>query len=164
MMRRALGILATAAAIGGASMAATAGGSFAGPDAARAVGGGCARSFDAAARLDMESFRDYDAETWRDLHHPRAESILASGQRFVGIDQIMAAMGGHFEGREAIFEWTELSRFVDRTCHSGYVVYESRYRLPSAGFDQTTTTTVTFVRERGEWKVLIDQGTLLPQS
>ena len=36
------------------------------------IAAGCARQFEAAQRADMESFRDYDAETFRDGHHPDA--------------------------------------------------------------------------------------------
>lgn len=164
MVRRVLSVVATAVVMGAATVVGTAGGSLAGEadETAGGPGPGCAASFDEAARLDMEAFRDYDADTWRDLHHPGAETVLASGHRFVGIDAIMSALRGHFEGREAIFEWTELRRFVDDTCHSGFVVYETRYQLPSIGFDQSTTTTVGLVRERGEWKVVFDQGTELP--
>ncbi len=40
----------------------------------------CARKFDAAQRQDMESFRDYDAEAFREVHHPDAASVIAVGQ------------------------------------------------------------------------------------
>lgn len=164
MIRKALAVIAAVATLGVGGAAAAGATDDAAADGAKTGGWGrwCASSFDEAARLDMESFRDYDADTWRGLHHPAAQTVLASGQRFVGVDAIMTALAGHFEGREAIFEWTELDRFVDQTCTSGFVVYETRYRLPSSGFDQSATTTVTFVRQGVQWKVVFDQGTELP--
>jgi hypothetical protein len=47
-------------------------------DAAAAGQGqhGCAAKFEAAQRADMESFRDYDAATFRAGHDPDAVSIF----------------------------------------------------------------------------------------
>src|SRR5262245_59874711 len=42
---------------------------------------GCSAQFEKAQRLDMESFRDYDAETFRAGHHPDAVTIFASGAK-----------------------------------------------------------------------------------
>ena len=51
---------------------------------------GCAEQFEVAQRTDMESFRDYDRETFREGHDPRAVTIFASGAVRYGIDAIMA--------------------------------------------------------------------------
>ena len=51
---------------------------------------GCAEQFELAQRTDMESFRDYDRETFRE-GDPRAVTIFASGAVRYGIDAIMAA-------------------------------------------------------------------------
>ena len=101
---------------------------------------GCARQFEVAQRVDMESFRDYDAETFRDGHHPDAVTVFASGARRVGIDAIMAALAPHFADREAIWAWTELYRVVDG-CHVGVhpVRHDLRHpvdRLPPARADR----------------------------
>ena len=50
---------------------------------------GCAEQFELAQRTDMESFRDYDRETFREGHDPRAVTIFASGAVRYGIDAIM---------------------------------------------------------------------------
>src|SRR5688500_15295268 len=47
---------------------------------------GCARQFELAQRMDMESFRDYDAETFRAVHDERAVTVFASGAVRTGID------------------------------------------------------------------------------
>jgi hypothetical protein len=51
------------------------------------------------ARRDMESFRGFDAATWRDGYDPDAVSIFPSGATFAGLDAIMDALAGHFADR-----------------------------------------------------------------
>lgn len=127
---------------------------------ANPAGRGCAAKFDAAQRADMESFRDYDAETFREGHDVDAVSIFPSGDRFVGIDAIMAALEGHFTGREAIWSWTELNRRVDG-CRSAFIEYDAVYEIPSIGYYQRALTVVSYIYERGRWLSIMDQGTML---
>lgn len=122
---------------------------------------GCARQFDVAQRVDMESFRDYDAETFRAGHDDRAITVFASGARRVGIDAIMQALAGHFQGRQAIWSWTEIYRVVDG-CKSAFILYDTVYELPSIGFRQHALTGVTYTHDGSKWLAIADQGTLLP--
>jgi hypothetical protein len=122
---------------------------------------GCARQFEVAQRVDMESFRDYDAETFRDGHDPRAVTVFASGARRIGIDAIMAALAPHFAGREAVWAWTELYRVVDG-CRSAFILYDTTYDIPSIGFHQHALTGVTYTHDGERWLSIADQGTLLP--
>ena len=124
------------------------------------VARGCAAQFEKAQRLDMESFRDYDAKTFRAVHHPDAVTIFASGHVFYGVDEIMAALASHFENREAIWAWTELYRLVDG-CKSAFILYDATYDIPSIGYHQRTLTGVTYTYRRGRWLVAADQGTYL---
>ena len=112
----------------------------------------------------MESFASYDAEAFRAVHHPDAITIFASGATRTGIDAIMAALAPHFENREAIWTWTELHRFVDQACQTGFILYDTTYAIPSQGFTQHALTAVTYVRHRGRWLSIADQGTLLPPA
>jgi hypothetical protein len=121
---------------------------------------GCAAKFDEAQRMDMESFRDYDAETFRAVHHPDSVTIFASGHVFYGIDEIMGALASHFENREAVWVWTELYRVVDG-CKSAYILYDTTYDIPSVGFHQRTLTGVTYTYRRGRWLAVADQNTYL---
>lgn len=123
----------------------------------------CERMFDTAQRIDMESFRDYDAQTFRDIHTADAVTVFASGAYRIGIDAIMAALAGHFAGREAIWEWTELHREV-KGCDTAFIIYDSTYTLPSAGFRQRARVGVTYTFERGRWLAVFDQSTLLPPA
>lgn len=122
---------------------------------------GCARQFEKAQRIDMESFRDYDAETFRAGHHPDAVTVFANGAVRYGIDAIMEALRSHFEGREAVWAWTERYRVVDG-CKSAFILYETTYDIPSSGFHQRALTGVTYSYHRGKWLAIADQGTALP--
>jgi hypothetical protein len=122
----------------------------------------CAAQFEHAQRTDMESFRDYDAQVFRDIHHRDAVTIFASGDVFYGVDAIMAALASHFENREAIWAWTELYRVVDG-CTSAFILYDATYTIPSIGYHQRTLTGVTYTYNRKErkWLGIADQGTYL---
>jgi hypothetical protein len=121
---------------------------------------GCARQFEVAQRTDMESFRDYDEETFRSVHHPDAVTIFASGAVRYGIDAIMAALKPHFDNREAIWSWTELYRVVDG-CRSAFILYDATYDIPSIGYHQRTLTGVTYTHDGSRWLAIADQGTYL---
>lgn len=125
------------------------------------VAASCARQFEKAQRIDMESFRDYDADTFRAGHHPEAMTVFASGAVRYGIDAIMQALRSHFENREAVWAWTELYRVVDG-CKSAFILYETTYDIQSVGFHQRALTGVAYTYHRGKWLAIADQGTLLP--
>lgn len=118
----------------------------------------CAREFDHAQRVDMESFRDYDLPTWSAGHDDDAITVLAGGQWFQGRERIAEVMRGHFEDREAIWTWTELSRAVDG-CRTGTILYDTTYAVPSTNFSQRAYVSVVYTRKHGKWLSVIDQGT-----
>jgi hypothetical protein len=129
------------------------------PDGGEAAAG-CARQFEEAQRIDMESFRDFDAETFRAGHHPDAVTIFASGAVRYGIDSIMSALNSHFVNRNAVWSWTELYRVVDG-CKSAFILYDTTYDIPSIGFHQHALTGVTYTHHGNRWLAIADQGTLL---
>ena len=122
---------------------------------------GCARQFEVAQRVDMESFRDFDAETFRAGHHPDAVTVFASGAVRYGIDSIMTTLRSHFVNRNAVWSWTELYRVVDG-CKSAFILYDTNYDIPSIGFHQHALTGVTYSHDGNRWLAIADQGTLLP--
>lgn len=122
---------------------------------------GCARQFEQAQRTDMESFRDYDADTFRAVHDERAITVFGSGAYRVGIDAIMAALASHFANREARWSWTEKYRVVDG-CHSAYILYETVYEIPRIGYRARALTGVTYTHDGRKWLAVADQGTPLP--
>lgn len=121
---------------------------------------GCAAQLQEAQRIDMESFRDYDAAAFRAVHHPDAITIFASGAVRTGIDAIMTALGPHFANREAVWAWTELYRVVDG-CKSAFILYDATYDIPSIGFHQRTLTGVTYTHDGNRWLAIADQGSYL---
>lgn len=161
--RARIAVIAAAAAAMLSVPAAVAGSDPAGDGAADGLGpnGWCARDFEATQQLDMESFANFDAETFRAVHHPDAVTIFASGHRFEGIDAVMAALSSHFENKNATWTWDEVYRVVEG-CRTGYILYETWYEIPSIGFSQHALTSVTYTRLRGEWLAVADQGTPLP--
>jgi hypothetical protein len=126
----------------------------------QAAAAGCAAQFELAQRTDMESFRDYDAETFRDGHHPDAVTIFASGAVRKGVAAIMSALAPHFANREAIWAWTEVYRVVDG-CKSAFILYDATYDIPSIGYHQRTLTGVTYTHQGNKWLAIADQGTYL---
>lgn len=122
---------------------------------------GCERQFEQAQQMDMESFRDYDAETFRAVHHERAVTIFTSGARREGVDAIMAALASHFRNREGRWSWTERYRVVDG-CKAAFILYETVYELPSVGYRQRALTGVTYTHDGNGWLAVADQGTPLP--
>lgn len=128
---------------------------------APAVAAGCARQFERAQRVDMESFRDYDAETFRAGHVSDTLTVFASGAVRYGIDAVMEALRSHFETREAVWAWTEKYRVVDG-CKTAYILYETTYDIPSNGYHQRALTGVTYTYRHGKWLAVADTGTLLP--
>ncbi|HET9521440.1 MAG TPA: hypothetical protein VFO73_10370 [Candidatus Limnocylindrales bacterium] len=127
----------------------------------QAAAAGCAAQFELAQKLDMESFRDFDAEAFRDGHHPDSVTVFASGAVRYGIDAIMTALNGHFVNRNAVWSWTELYRVVDG-CRSAFILYDTTYDIPSIGFHQHALTGVTYTHVGDRWLSIADQGTLLP--
>jgi hypothetical protein len=130
------------------------------PGAGGGFAQGCAEQFELAQRTDMESFRDYDRETFREGHDPRAVTVFASGAVRYGIDAIMAALEPHFANREAIWAWTELYRVVDG-CKSAFILYDATYDIPRIGYHQRTLTGVTYTHNGDRWLSIADQGTYL---
>ena len=121
----------------------------------------CERRFEEAQRTDMESFRDYDRETWRNVHTEDAVTIFPSGTVVQGRDAIVAALASHFDDQQAIFTWTERLRMVNG-CRTAYILYDSVYEIPSIGYRQASRTGVSYTFEGGRWLVIADQGTPVP--
>jgi hypothetical protein len=147
--RRGLAIAMALAASLGATPTAT---------AADQTAAGCAAQFEIAQRTDMESFRDFDEETFRAGHDPRAVTIFASGAVRFGIDAIMTALHPHFVNRNAVWSFTELYRVVDG-CKSAFILYDTNYDIPSIGYHQRTLTGVTYTHDGNRWLSIADQGT-----
>jgi len=118
----------------------------------------CARKFDEAQRVDMESYRDFDRDTWVAGHDDDAITIFNNGRMVQGRDAIAASQNAHFTNRNAVWSWTELTRAVDG-CSTGTIVYDATYAIPSQNFSVHLIINVTYTFKRGKWLSVIDQGT-----
>jgi transcriptional regulator of nitric oxide reductase len=105
----------------------------------------------------MESFRDFDAATFRAGHHADSITVFASGATRYGVDAIMAALQSHFDDREALWSWTELHRVVDG-CRSAFILYDAMYEIPSTGYRRRRLVGVTYTQVGDRWLVLADMG------
>ncbi|MGW6198636.1 hypothetical protein ACWF0M_20985 [Kribbella sp. NPDC055110] len=151
------GVLAAALAL---VVPAVAGASATGavPDEART----CAQKFDQAQRTDMESFRDFDRDTWLRGHDTGVVSIVADGRVRVGLDAVAQASLPRFTSKDSVWSWTEITRKVDG-CSTGFIVYTTKYAIPRLDYWFTAVTTVTYEYRHGRWLVILDQGTLLEE-
>ena len=132
-------------------------------DLARHASMRCAAKFELAQRQDMESFRDYDAVRFADVHHRDAVTVFSNGRVATGRDEIMKILRDHFTQKVGIWSWTELHRDVYR-CKSATIIYDAVYEVPSEEYRSETITTVTYSFVRGRWLAVLDASAprLLP--
>jgi hypothetical protein len=150
-----IGLGLVAATLGAAPASAAGGGE-------QASGNGhCARQFEEAQRIDMESYRDFDLETWLASHDDDAIAIYSSGLVVQGREAIGESQRNHFTNREAVWTWTELTRAVDG-CRTATIVYDATYAIPAREFVLRLIVSVTYTYKHGKWLSVIDQGTEIP--
>jgi len=118
---------------------------------------GCGRQFDAAVQTYLRTTDDRDADGFNALLHRDITGVLPGGTVFNGRDE-MAAFIDRFFARTDWTQTFDLKR-GNSTCERGYVLFESVYAEPAAGFSQTLMIGVTWTREHGRWLVLADQNT-----
>lgn len=135
------------AAVGGGTAAAT----------TTDQGAGCGRSFDAALRTYVRTTDDRDARGFNALLHRDVTGVLPGGAVFHGKQEMASFIDGFFARTDWTQTFTEMRRSAD--CDTAYVLYESVYAEPAAGFSQTLAIGLTWTREHGRWLVLADQNT-----
>lgn len=101
-----------------------------------------------------------DAERFHAVHTEDSVSIFPTGERFEGIDAIMAALDAHFTEQQALWSWTEINRRVD-DCRSAFIEYETVYEIPEIGYFSRAHTVVSYVYQDCRWLAVLDQGILL---
>lgn len=128
-----------------------------GSAAATTHGGGCGRQFDAAVQTYLHTTDQRDARGFNALLHRDVTGVLPGGTTFNG----KAEMAGFIDGFFARTDWTQTFDLERKTadCEVGYVLFESVYAEPAAGYSQTLMIGLTWTREHGRWLVLADQNT-----
>jgi uncharacterized protein (TIGR02246 family) len=129
--------------------------------AASATGSGsssCGRQLDAAVDKYVATTDARDARRFNTLLHRDVTGVLPGGTVFAG----KAEMAGFIDGFFARTDWTQTFELTRRTvsgCASAYVLFDSVYAEPAAGFSQRLAVGLTWTREHGRWLVLADQNT-----
>jgi uncharacterized protein (TIGR02246 family) len=142
--------LALVAAAGGATAATAA-------PSATASGTGCARQFAAAVDTYVRTTDDRDARGFNALLHRDVTGVLPGGAVFSGKREMASFIDGFFARTDWTQTFAEKRRSAD--CDTGFVLFESVYAEPAAGFSQSLMIGITWTREHGRWLVLADQNT-----
>jgi uncharacterized protein (TIGR02246 family) len=113
--------------------------------------------FDAAVQTYLRTTDQRDARGFNALLHRDVTGVLPGGVVFNGRTEMAAFIDSFF----ARTDWTQTFDLKRETadCETGYVLFESVYAEPAAGYSQTLMIGLTWTRERGRWLVLADQNT-----
>lgn len=150
--------LRTRVAAVGLTLVAVGGGVAGTASAAGHADNGCGRQFDAAVQTYLRTTDARDARGFNALLHRDVVGVLPGGTVFDG----KAAMAAFVDSFFARTDWTQtfaLKRKVVGDCETGYVVFDSVYAEPAAGYSQQLVVGLTWTREHGRWLVLADQNT-----
>jgi uncharacterized protein (TIGR02246 family) len=142
-------VLAAIAAIGPAAAPAT---------AATSASAGCGRQLDAAVHRYLATTDRRDAAGFNALLHRDVTGTLPGGTVFAGKAELADFITSFF-GRTDWTQTFELRRTTRTGCATAYVLFDSVYAEPAAGFSQQLAIGVTWTREHGRWLVLADQNT-----
>ena len=126
--------------------------------AATGGGAGCARQFDAAVGRYLSTTDDRDAAAFNRLLHEDVVGILPGGTVFTG----KAELAGFIDSFFARTDWTQTFSLRHKAvdgCSTGFVLFDSVYAEPAAGYHQQLAIGLTWTRENGRWLVLADQNT-----
>jgi hypothetical protein len=119
---------------------------------------GCGRQLDAAVHRYVATTADRDAAGFNALLHREVTGTLPGGTVFAGNDELAGFIDRFF----ARTDWTQTFELAGRTvsgCSTAYVLFDSVYAEPAAGFRQQLKIGVTWTREHGRWLGLADQNT-----
>lgn len=132
------------------------------PASANANGGTrwCERQFDATVQKFDEVFLARDLPATMSYYHVDATQIGANG----AVRPTKTAIENNFRGLFG-FEFTATFPEVKKTingCQTAVLIVDFRLEIASVGYKDHFLNTLTFVRERGHWKILADVSTKLP--
>jgi uncharacterized protein (TIGR02246 family) len=113
--------------------------------------------FGAAVQTYLRTTDQRDARGFNKLLHREVTGVLPGGIVFNGRTEMAEFIDAFF----ARTDWTQTFDLKRRTadCETGYVLFESVYAEPAAGYSQTLMIGLTWTREHGRWLVLADQNT-----
>ncbi len=119
---------------------------------------GCERKFDAAVQTYVETTDDRDAAGFNALLHADVTAVLPGGYTLVGRGEVADFVDAFF----ARTDWTqtlEVRHTAVAGCDTALVLFDSVYTDGDGAVPLAIIITWTY--ERGEWKVLVDQNTVV---
>lgn len=120
-------------------------------------GPSCVRQLDAAVETYLRTTDRRDARGFNALLHRDVTGVLPGGAVFNGRAEFAAFIDTFF----ARTDWTQTFDLKRRVadCSSAFVLFESVYAEPAAGYEQALVIGLTWTREHGRWQLLADQNT-----
>jgi hypothetical protein len=120
---------------------------------------GCVRSLEAANSAFDHAFFARDLDAFIDFYSDDATIIYFNGTRLYTKDEARQNSAALF-GQQWTASFTVLKVTVQPGCHSGQVFEDGHFTRNGVTFHFFVG--LSWVREHGEWKVAVDQGTGLP--
>ena len=123
----------------------------------------CAASFDAAVRQYVDATQQRDLDRYAEVLHPGWTVIFPDGDVLNGKEEGMEWVRGFFADSTWTQSFEERSR-VQSGCRTGFVLFDSVFRIPSENYRSDLVIGLTFTREGDRWLVIHDQNTSAPST
>lgn len=120
-------------------------------------GHSCKRQFDSTVQTYLDTTDQRDARAFNALLHRDITGVLPGGTVFNGRAEFASFINTFFARKD----WTQTFELTRRVadCSTGFVLFDSVYAEPAAGYEQKLVIGLTWTREHGRWQLLGDQNT-----
>jgi ketosteroid isomerase-like protein len=123
-------------------------------------GNRCERQFNDTVQRFDEAFLAKELDKFVSFYGNDATIVSTAGRIFDTKEEIRANFAGLF-ALDFIATFSTIRQVV-RGCTAGTVVSDFVLEIPSANVRVHFVNTITFTRQHGRWRVLLDQSTPLP--
>lgn len=118
----------------------------------------CAAQFDRAVERYVATTDARDADGFNALLHPEVTAVLPGGYTLLGRTEVAGFIDGFF----ARTDWTqtlEVRHTAVSGCDTGLVLFDSVYTDGDGAVPLAIV--ITWTHERGAWRVIVDQNTVV---
>lgn len=118
----------------------------------------CARQFDKAVERYVETTDARDTAGFNRLLHPDVTAVLPGGYTLIGEADVAEFIDGFF----ARTDWTqtlEVKHTAVSGCGTAHVLFDSVYTDGDGAVPLAII--ITWTRDRGQWRVIVDQNTVV---